>query len=170
MSLIGILRERYGLSAPQLAIYLGVSPSLLKMSGKGHRILPFQASMKLYKLELVELIPADENVMINKLKDGNKQLRNIAEEQSFQALKARKQLAKIIRNYQQAINCMALMDHLKQNLLPENETEIDELWINVQQGEARQRATLNGLPVQQYWQWKIDCYAFAAARALELQM
>ncbi|MEO7308772.1 MAG: hypothetical protein ABIX01_00125 [Chitinophagaceae bacterium] len=163
-----IFSEKYGISAPQLADYLEISPSLVKMSNKGHRNLPFPASIKFLKLQVFEPPSAGNNDAMANPEITGKQFKNIAEDQSFKALKAKRKLAVIVKNYEQAINCMALMDHLLQQLVPEAEVGFDELWIKLQQRLAMKKAAVNGPSLQRYWQWKIDCCEFAGDRALEL--
>ena len=177
MSTEKTVRDYFGWSQEQLAFYLSVSRSLVKLAEAGDRSLPAAASTKLMHLYLFTLgkdatgkpLPKTTEAAPLPKSDGKKLLRQ-ASRYRLLADKAEQQLADMQQRYQQAQNSLALFQHLQPTVFAATDEagKDDKLWLELIHAKAVVQLRRAGPAAQGILQWRLDCYRFAADRAKEL--
>ncbi len=166
------IRLRFGISQVQLAAYLGITLSHIKMAETGQRSLTTAASIRLAELQIFagSSNPGNRPDPVREMKQcaGCKNIwLQESQQQTWLALHARRQLETVQLRHRQATDCLALMDHLVQMQPAGENTEI-MLWIELQQVTARTTLKRNNMQRQEKLAWLAACHEFAAAKALEL--
>ncbi|HAO45448.1 MAG TPA: hypothetical protein DCQ97_00880 [Chitinophagaceae bacterium] len=177
MSSIQQVRELTGLSQSQLAVWLGVSKSLVQFAEKGQRSLPQAALLKLsalvalaegLKKEVRAVARPGDRLISNpgKLAARHKKKEEF-HESSARALERQLLISK--KKHPQLDNRLALF-HALRNDAPEwySVTEADITWMELTEWFSRDRMPLTGLEQQELLQDKIDMH-LAYARLHRLQ-
>ncbi len=161
------LRETLGLSQEQLAIYLGVTRSLLSMAEMGKRSLPVKAFVKLSELEkslrsnvqykaasLQQHATADAAVV-----------RSHAKKCMARAAGIKLQLTALEKNYQQCLTALLATGHLM-SLLPEGEAgKKDRLWLELLELQTLKKMKDCGNAAQVILQLRINALEHEARQA-----
>jgi transcriptional regulator with XRE-family HTH domain len=108
------IREAFGLTQQELAVFLGVSRSLISMAEGGRAHLPTAALLQLGRLAACFYERGRQPVSINAKEAAamNATLKKHAQECSLQALKAKNKLDRLQQEYEQCTTALAGLDNL----------------------------------------------------------
>ncbi len=173
MSSIVEIRKYFGLSQHDLATYLSVSRSLLMKAELQQRSLPTSAIVKLATLQMIIQSKAHTTLtspIAKNKKIANSQLKLLQNQCDINNIKAanlQKKFDALKQRYNQATNLLKTVMQLK--LQPKKTvTKADDLWLQMQEIEARNTINKSGEEAQALLQWKISCYQFASEKANEI--
>ncbi len=133
MSGIQHLREKFGLTQEQFAIYLGVTRSHLSMAEKAARSLPTKALLKLAALEksLHSRTP-HQTAQLQKLRNADAaRIRRYAKKCMALVAEQKNRLAALQAGYQQCLQVMLAAGHLRRQLPPGDAGKKERLWLEV---------------------------------------
>ena len=165
------IREKYGLTQPDFALYLSTSLSLLKLAETGARNLPAAASIKLSAIVIFDAqadatkketnSPFTESIPAA----TNKKLTRAVQKYELMLYTTQRQLEKIETRFKQAECLLALCNYFLQQNPADRE---DVLWLEAQQITARQKLKRYGPAEQECIQWKIACLEFGIKKGKEM--
>jgi transcriptional regulator with XRE-family HTH domain len=136
MSSTKIIRSQYGFTQEQLAVYLDISVSLLRMAEAGKRILPTQALLKLNGLYAhLQQAPAHAKHKaiaphIQKhAAQHTKQMQAQHKELLYQTALHKKKMDAMQKQHAQALQALALVHTLQQKSSKQAANNKDNAWL-----------------------------------------
>ena len=166
------LRNYYGLSQANLAIYLSVSVSLLKMVEQGKRELPAPAAIKLTRLQSHAFgTPKPKGKQPNPPLAADtdkrilKELQNYIRRYENLVRKNELLLTNMQAREQKAMHCQQLIQQLLHELHPGEEGKKDKIWLELLELEVKDELKLYGAAAQALLQWRTTCYIYSIAAA-----
>ena len=163
------LREYYGLSQANLAVYLSVSESLIKMVEAGKRELPSLAALKIawFQQAMLEVdVPTEATEPIKENAQKHiRQLRLLISRMVVQIQKNERELVTMKDRYHQALRRATLIVRLRNKDLPATELEKDELWLDVQQTATKAALQQYGKGAQAILEWKTATLLYSKKKA-----
>jgi transcriptional regulator with XRE-family HTH domain len=136
MSSTKIVRSQYGFTQEQLAVYLDISVSLLRMAEAGKRILPTQALLKLNGLYAhLQQAPAHAKHKaiaphIQKhATQHTKQIQAQHKELLYQTALHKKKMEAMQTKHTQALQALALVHTLQQKSCNQGANKKDNAWL-----------------------------------------
>lgn len=166
------IREKYGFTQADLADYLSVSLSLLKLTETGARSLPTPALLKFLEIVLFDAqqdatTKSDETIVTEAAHTTMtyKKLSRAVQKTELQLYVAQRQLEKIQTGYEQAQRLLALCHYFLEKKPAE---KTDMLWLESQQYAAQKRLQRYSPNEQAYLQWKIACLQFGIEKGKEI--
>jgi DNA-binding transcriptional regulator YiaG len=148
------IRESFGLTQQQLAIYLAISHSLLRMAETGRRILPTHALLKLNVLDvhLQTPLPAQAKTKLathvqTHVLGWQKKLTAKNRELTFQIALHKKLLEKAKRKHQQALQAMSFVHAMHAKKQKQKMDAKDAAWLQLLQLNAKETLA-NAHPLQ----------------------
>lgn len=132
------IRENFGLSQEQLAIYLGVSRSSINMAERGTRGLPTAALGKLallQKSQQTNIVYRQKALQQRAAKDAAEIKRYLKKCQN-EILLLQKELTLMQEQYGQCINVMQALEHLLQATPALGKPTKEQLWLEILEAET----------------------------------
>jgi transcriptional regulator with XRE-family HTH domain len=131
-----VIRGQYGFTQEQLAVYLDISVSLLRMAEAGKRILPTQALLKLNELYLHLQQPqahAKHKAIAPHIQKHApihiKQIQAQHKELLYQTALHKKRMAAMQTKHAQALQALALVHALQQKSSKQGTNKKDNAWL-----------------------------------------
>jgi hypothetical protein len=135
MSSTKIIRAQYGFTQVQLAIYLDISVSLLRMAEAGKRILPTQALLKINVLHahMQQQVNSKHKAITAHIQMHaplhNKKLQVQHKELLYQTALHKKKIDAMQVKHTQALQALALVHTLQQKAAKQTENKKDMAWL-----------------------------------------
>lgn len=166
------IRNHFGLSQANIALFLGVSISTIKMVETGDRMLPRTAATRFaYIVQCFATYPAPGQAQIEsagKKEEGmaTGELNRYIKDTTLLVRQLEQQLHTMQTTYQQALNRQALLNRFETDAPL---TGSDTPWLNLLSATTLRELTKNGLKIQAVLQWKIDTHKYGLQKALQLE-
>jgi transcriptional regulator with XRE-family HTH domain len=135
------IRESFGLSQEQLAIYLGVSRSSINMAERGNRGLPTAALEKLALLQKSQqnnIIYRQKALQQRAAKD-NMAIKQYLKKCQNEIQLLQKELALMQEHYGQCINVMLALEHLLEAAPASGKPTKEQLWLEILAAETQKK-------------------------------
>ncbi len=166
------IREKYGLTQPDLANYLDISLILLKRVETGDRSLPIPALLKFSEIglfdaqqEATERKNDTTDSQIDAPATTNKIPNRAVNKAALQLSVAQRHLQKVQTVYEQAQRLQALCNYL---LEKKPTDKIEMLWLEAQQISAKRKLQRYSPAEQDYLEWKAACLQLAIEKGKEM--
>lgn len=164
---IRYIKNELGLSNTQLAIFLGVSNSVLCMVLKGQRSLPTKANTILAQLLLImQNIPITSTSSSNDKKQLNTNLLQQIRLTEMKLLQANKMLAEMQKEHRQSHKLQQFALLLEQNPIHTNNLTKENLWLQAIVSKAQQKQKMTGADKQKLLQMQIEILLYEKERLI----
>jgi transcriptional regulator with XRE-family HTH domain len=175
MSGIKIIRDNFGLTQQQLAVFLNVSSSMLSMAEIKQRLLPTHALIKLSlldaQLQQSKTVANNKAVVLHVKKNApyfTKQIRALHKELQYKTALHKKKKEAMKKQHGQAVQTIALANMLQQKSSKMQGNKKDMAWLELIEKKASITLKNTHPVLQAYAQIKIDILLQEAAALQKL--
>lgn len=165
-------RKHFGLSQSNIAAYLGISVSTIKMVETGRRMLTGIAAAKcahLLQYSYTTPVRLQQNITETNEKDSQiagGELNRYIKSTTKLLRQLKQQLTTMQATYQLALHRQHLLHQMRQNIVS---IGVDIIWLEVLTAATNRELAQNGPKAQRVLLWKIDTNNYGVQKALALE-